>query len=150
LRWAALRLVSAGCMGVLSALMMRVMTGQIAAAPMALTLTPGLGPRRILEAMRQVEAVNEIFSLPLTAIEGLKFPAAAAQYIFEGKARAGAEQEWNRACEHGVQIVTFGCSQYPGSLKEIYDPPPVLWVRGDAGLLARPSIAIVGTRPTSA
>ena len=116
---------------------------------LALTLTPGLGPRRILEAMRRLDAPWQIFSMELTALEGLRFPATAAQYIFDGKARAGAEQEWNRACEQDVQIVSFGCSQYPAALKEIYDPPPVLWVRGDAGLLARPSIAIVGTRHPS-
>src|SRR5580658_9378249 len=113
---------------------------------LALTLAPGLGPRRILDAMRQLEAASQIFGLPLTAIEALKFPAAAAQYIFDGKARAAAEQEWARVHEQGVQLVTFGCAQYPERLKEIYDPPPVLWVRGNADLLARPSIAIVGTR----
>jgi DNA processing protein len=113
---------------------------------LGLTLTPGLGPRRILEAMRHLETPCQLFSLPLTALEGLRFPAGAAQYIFEGKARAAAEQEWTQAGKHAVQIVTFGCPQYPERLKEIYDPPPVLWVRGDAGLLARPSIAIVGTR----
>ena len=46
---------------------------------LALTMSPGLGPRRILEAMRQLEAASQIFGMPLTAIEGLKFPAAAAQ-----------------------------------------------------------------------
>ena len=102
-----------------------------------------------MQAMRQVEAPSQIFELPLTAIEGLKFPAAAAQYVFDGKARATAEQEWARAVEQGVQLVTFGCAEYPERLKEIYDPPPVLWVRGDAGLLAKPSIAIVGTRHPS-
>src|SRR5882762_2686207 len=56
---------------------------------LALTLTPGLGPRRILEAMRQLDAACQIFSLPLTGLESLRFPAAAAQYIFDGKARAG-------------------------------------------------------------
>ena len=116
---------------------------------LALTLAPGLGPRRIMEAMRQLVAPSQIFGLPLTAIEALKFPAAAAQYVFDGKARLTAEQEWARTCEQGVQLVTFGCPEYPERLKEIYDPPPVLWVRGDAGLLAKPSIAIVGTRHPS-
>jgi DNA processing protein len=116
---------------------------------LALILAPGLGPRRVLDAMRQLEAPSQIFGLPLTAIEGLKLAAAVAQYIFDGKARAAAEQEWARAQEQGVQLVTFGCPQYPERLKEIYDPPPVLWVRGDAGLLARPSIAVVGTRHPS-
>jgi DNA processing protein len=116
---------------------------------LALTLTPGLGPRRILEAMRRLAVASEIFSLPLTAIEGLRFPAGVAQYIFEGKARVAAEREWTRMQEHNVQLVTGGCAAYPERLKEIYDPPPVLWVRGNAGLLGRPSIAIVGTRHPS-
>ena len=113
---------------------------------LALTLSPGLGPRRILDAMRQLDAPSQIFELPLTAIEALKFPAAAAQFVFDGKARAAAEQEWARARDQDVQLVTFSCAEYPERLKEIYDPPPVLWVRGDAAQLARPSIAIVGTR----
>ena len=113
---------------------------------LALTLSPGLGPRRILDAMRQLDAPSQIFELPLTAIEALKFPAAAAQFVFDGKARAAAEQEWLRARDQDVQLVTFSCAEYPERLKEIYDPPPVLWVRGDAAQLARPSIAIVGTR----
>jgi DNA processing protein len=49
----------------------------------------------------------------------------------------------------GATIVSYGCAEYPERLKEIYDPPPVLWVRGDAGLLVRPSIAVVGTRHPS-
>jgi len=116
---------------------------------LALILAPGLGPRRVLDVMRQLEAPSQIFGLPLTAIEGLKLQASVAQYIFDGKARAAAEQEWARAQEQGVQLITFGCPQYPERLKEIYDPPPVLWVRGDAGLLAGPSIAVVGTRHPS-
>jgi DNA processing protein len=113
---------------------------------LALILTPGLGPRRILDAMRQLQSPSQLFSLPLTGLESLHFPAGAAQFLFEGKARAAAEKEWLLAAKHSVQIVTHGCPQYPERLKEIYDPPPVLWVRGDAGLLMRPSIAIVGTR----
>jgi DNA processing protein len=113
---------------------------------LALVLTPGLGPRRIVEALRRLDAPSRVFGMPLTEIEGLRFPAEAAQFVFYGKARAAAEAEAKRAAELGVGILTCGCASYPERLKEIYDPPPVLWVRGDAGLLARASIAIVGTR----
>ena len=58
---------------------------------LALVLTPGLGPKRIVDAMAQLDAPSEIFSLPLTGIEALRFPAQAAQFIFDGKARAAAE-----------------------------------------------------------
>jgi DNA processing protein len=113
---------------------------------LALALAPGLGPKRILDAMRQLETPSQIFALPLTSLEGLKFPAEAAQFVFDGKARAAAEQEWARVAAEGATIVTFSCPEYPERLKEIYDPPPVLWVRGEAHLLVRPAIAIVGTR----
>lgn len=116
---------------------------------LALALTPGLGPRRILEAMQQLEAPSQIFGLPLTEIEALRFPAMSAQFLFDGKARRVAEEEWASVIAQGGTIITYGCVGYPDRLKEIYDPPPVLWVRGDAKLLARPSIAVVGTRHPS-
>jgi DNA processing protein len=113
---------------------------------LALALSPGLGPKRILDAVDQLDAVSEIFTLPLTGLEALRFPAEAAQFIFDGKARQAAEAEWARVAAQGAAVVTFGCEQYPERLREIYDPPPVLWVRGPVELLSRPGIAVVGTR----
>jgi DNA processing protein len=109
-------------------------------------MSPGLGPKRILDAMRQLGAPAQIFTLPLTALEGLRFPAESAQFIFDGKARAAAEAETTRVAALGAAIVSYGCPEYPERLKEIYDPPPVLWVRGNVEILSRHSIAVVGTR----
>lgn len=113
---------------------------------LAMVMTPGLGPRRILDAARESGSPSRVLSLALTELEALNMPASAAQFIFEGKARAAAQAEWERVAAQGATIVSFGCQEYPERLKEIYDPPPVLWVRGDARLLARPGIAVVGTR----
>ena len=113
---------------------------------LALTLAPNLGPKRILDAVKELESASQIFALPLTALEGLRFPAEAAQFIFDGKARRAAGEEWARVAAQGATLVSYSCSDYPERLREIYDPPPVLWVRGDAKLLSRPAIAIVGTR----
>lgn len=113
---------------------------------LALALTPGLGPKRILDTVRELDAPSQALSLSLTDLEGLRFPSEAAQFIFDGKARKAAETEWAQVAAQGARIVTFFCAEYPERLKEIYDPPPVLWLRGDARLLGRPSIAIVGTR----
>jgi DNA processing protein len=113
---------------------------------LALAMSPGLGPKRIADAMLQVQTPIDILSLPLTTLEGLRFPAEAAQFIFDGKAHAAAEAELKRAAAENAAIISFDCPEYPERLKEIFDPPPVLWVRGDAKLLSRPSIAVVGTR----
>ena len=116
---------------------------------LALTLAPGLGPKRILDAVRLLDAPGQIFHISLTELESLKFPAPAAQFIFDGKGRESAEREWVQVVEHGGTICTFGCAEYPERLKEIYDPPAVLWIQGAVRLLKRPSIAVVGTRHPS-
>jgi len=116
---------------------------------LALTLSPALGPKRILDAMREFRNPSRLFELSLTDLEGLRFPAETAQFIFDGKARRAAEEEWERVAAQGAAILSYHCPEYPVRLREIYDPPPVLWVRGDVSLLNRPSIAIVGTRHPS-
>src|SRR5271168_1499486 len=76
-------------------------------------------------------------------------PAAAAQFCFEGKARAAAEDEFKRVAEAGGSVLTPEDAGYPERLREIYDPPAVLWIRGNVELLSRPGIAVVGTRQPS-
>jgi len=112
----------------------------------ALTLTPGLGPKRILKAAQTLPQLASLFRLSLTELESLNFPAPAAQFLFTGKARTEAERELVRMGEQKGVILTYGDEEYPERLREIFDPPPVLWVLGNVNLLARPSIAIVGTR----
>src|ERR1700751_2641741 len=68
---------------------------------MALTLTPGMGPTRIWRAMGLLESAERLFDASLTELEGLRMPAAAAQFVFEGKARAAAEDEMKRVREAG-------------------------------------------------
>ena len=113
---------------------------------LALAVTPGLGSKRVLDAVRQAGGAARVLALSLTELESLNFPGGAGQFIFEGRARQRAEAEWQRVAAQDARILSYGCREYPERLKEIYDPPPVLWVRGDVRLLARPSIAVVGTR----
>jgi DNA processing protein len=112
----------------------------------ALTLTPGLGPKRIIKAAQTLPDLSSLFRLSLTELESLNFPAPAAQFLFTGKSRTEAEREVVRMSEQKGAILTYADEDYPEQLREIFDPPPVLWVLGDVKLLARPSIAIVGTR----
>jgi len=116
---------------------------------MALMLTPGMGPTRIWKAMGRLGAAERLFEASLTELEGLGLPAKSAQFCFEGKARAAAEDEIKRVAEAGGRVLTPEDSEYPERLREIYDPPAVLWIRGDVTQLARPGIAVVGTRQPS-
>ena len=116
---------------------------------LGMVLTPGLGPTRIFRAMQAVGDAARVLELPLTELEGLKLPARSAQFIADGRALAAAEKEAKTVYDAGASFLTPDDEEYPERLREIYDPPAVLWVRGNAALLRRPGIAVVGTRSPS-
>ncbi|WP_255460672.1 DNA-processing protein DprA [Edaphobacter albus] len=116
---------------------------------LALVLTPAMGATRTWRVMEKLGEPERLFEASLTELEGLGMPAHSAQFVFDGKARAAAEDEWSRVVANGGAILTPYEKGYPERLREIYDPPAVLWIRGDVSLLSRPGIAIVGTRHPS-
>lgn len=113
---------------------------------LALALTPTLGPSRARKLVEHFESVENVFRASLTELEAAGLQAAAAQSIGTGKSHELAQEEMVRAAAAGAQIVALGDAEYPAALKQIYDPPVVLYVRGEAGVLSRAGIAVVGTR----
>jgi DNA processing protein len=113
---------------------------------LALILTPGMGPTRCTRAAQRLGGAEKVFVASLTELESVGMPAEAAQFCFDGRARAAAIEEAKRTTDAGAEFLTPEDDLYPGRLLEIYDPPPVLWVRGDARVLNMPGIAVVGTR----
>lgn len=73
-------------------------------------------------------------------------PAVSAQSLGTGKSLELAQLEVAKAAECGARIISLDDSWYPVRLREIYDPPVVLFVRGSVELLSKPGIALVGTR----
>ena len=123
--------------------------GEESLAWLALSLAPGMGPTRCGRAVQRLGAAGRMFAASLTELEGAGLPAEAAQYCFDGRAREAALDEIAKTKELGASLLTPADQDYPDRLLEIYDPPPVLWVRGDAKLLNRVGIAVVGTRQPS-
>jgi DNA processing protein len=113
---------------------------------LALTLTPGLGSTRCRQLVERLGGIDNVFHASLTELEATGIVAAAAQAIATGKSVAAAEEELLRAAGSGAEILTLDDDEYPSQLKEIYDPPAALFVRGDAAALSAPGIAVVGTR----
>jgi DNA processing protein len=113
---------------------------------LALALTPQLGPRRILRAIERSGGAAKILDMRLTDLEGLQFPAESAQFIADGQARSTAYQQLDELVKTSAGFLTYADEDYPERLREIFDPPPLLWLRGNGKLLQEPSIAVVGTR----
>jgi DNA processing protein len=113
---------------------------------LALTLTPGLGPTKSRKLAEHFGGPEGVFRASLTELEGSGIQAVSAQSLATGKSSELAREEMARAAELGVTIVSVDDPFYPPRLKEIYDPPLVLYVRGSVEVLTRHGVAMVGTR----
>src|SRR5271155_6057951 len=116
---------------------------------LALGLTPGLGARLAGKLLREFGSPEAVFAASLTALEACRISAEAAQAIRSQQPLSAAEKELARVRELGCRLLTWDDPEYPRRLREIYDPPPVLYLRGNPELLARHSISIVGSRKPS-
>lgn len=116
---------------------------------LALGLTPGLGARLAGKLLREFGSPEAIFAASLTALEACHISAEAAQAIRSQQPLRLAEKELARVRELGCRLLTWDDPAYPRRLREIYDPPPVLYLRGNAELLGEHSISIVGSRKPS-
>jgi len=113
---------------------------------LALALTPAMGPTRGRKLAEHFENIDDIFQASLTELEALNLQAQSAQHIALGKSLELAHEEFARANAAGIEIICRDDEVWPARLSEIYDPPLVLYVRGDRRVLSRPGIAVVGTR----
>ena len=111
-----------------------------------LALTPGVGARLAGKLLRQLGSPEAVFRASLTELEAQNLPAAAAQAIHSGEPLKQAEKEIAKAHQIGARLLTWDEPAYPHRLREIYDPPPLLYVKGNLDFLDRHSLAIVGTR----
>jgi DNA processing protein len=116
---------------------------------LGLALTPGLGARQAGKLLRTFGNPEAVFAASLTSLEAQRIPAAVAQAIHSQQPLKDAEKELAQAKQLGCRLLTWDEPAYPQLLREIYDPPPLLYVKGNADLLARHAIAIVGTRRPS-
>ena len=115
----------------------------------ALALTPGLGARMAGKLLREFGTPEAVFHASLTALEAQNLPALVAQAIHSKQPMSDAAKELAQVQQAGCTLISWVDPEYPHLLREIYDPPPLLYVKGNAGLLDKHAIAIVGTRRPS-
>ncbi|MGA8013197.1 MAG: DNA-processing protein DprA [Candidatus Acidiferrales bacterium] len=113
---------------------------------LALALTPGLGARTAGKLLREFGSPDAIFNASLTALEAQRLPAAVAQALHSRRPLSDAAKELAQVQAAGCRLLTWDEPEYPARLREIYDPPPLLYVLGNIELLNRHLISVVGAR----
>jgi len=113
---------------------------------LAIALTPGLGPTKARKLVEHFGSPEAVFRASLTELESTGIQAVSAQSLATGRSAELARDEIARAAAVGVAVISMDDPAYPPRLKEIYDPPLVLYIRGNPEILTKPGIAMVGTR----
>ena len=114
---------------------------------LSLYLAPGLGNilmARLLAVYGEPAAVLKSSPKELCQVPGIG--KKMAQRFNASALRRAADHELERAEQENVTILSWQDSKYPEMLRHIYNPPSVLYVKGDVELLSSFSIAMVGSR----
>ncbi|MCH8031522.1 MAG: DNA-protecting protein DprA [Bacteroidetes bacterium] len=116
-------------------------------ALVTLARVPGVGPGRIRSLVAVLGSGQAVLAAPLRrleAVEGVGRQTAEAIRKFEDDGTV--EKQFDAAERAGAELITMHDPRFPALLKQIYDPPPFLWVRGRLAPEDNQAIAIVGTR----
>lgn len=114
---------------------------------LTLYLTPGLGPggcKRLVDYFGGPRQVLEADFQDINRVAGLK--KAAKKALSQSSAYREAEKEIQKAHREGIAIITWDDQAYPELLRNIHNPPVLLYVKGDPTLLGYAGLGIVGAR----
>ncbi len=118
-------------------------------ARLRLHLLPELGPRRLRKLLSAFPDAASALSAPASAWRSLGLPASCAEprRSSEIRERASAALAWLEQPDR--HLLCWDDPNYPALLAELPDAPPLLFIAGDAALLDRPQLAMVGSRRAS-
>jgi DNA processing protein len=113
---------------------------------LAISLTHGLGPTKSRKLVEHFGSAEAVLRASLTELESTGIQAVSAQSLATGKSAELAREEIAQAAAADIALLSMDDPCYPPRLKEIYDPPLILRVRGNPEVLTKPGVAMVGTR----
>ncbi|MCB1616197.1 MAG: DNA-processing protein DprA [Pseudomonadales bacterium] len=122
---------------------------------LALQNLPGVGPVQANRLLDMAGSVSALFHAPKALLEtGMQGAGLAAWQAFQKNRAASklgqkAQSDQDYLFHNKIHLLTRSDEHYPFLLEQIVSAPPVLQIRGEAGLLRETQIAIVGSRKVS-
>jgi DNA processing protein len=116
----------------------------------ALNMTPGIGPRAAAKLLERFGSAEAVFGATRAELEQLRLLPEAVDSIVAQDLLERAELESEHVKLFGAEILILDDGVYPSLLREIFDPPITLYVKGEwEECFERPCVAIVGSRRSS-
>ena len=116
----------------------------------ALNMTPGIGPRAAAKLLERFGSAEAVYRATRAELEQLRLLPEAVDSIIARDLQDRAEAEIENVEKLGADLLILDDGVYPSLLREIYDPPITLYVKGAwEECLDQPCIAVVGSRRCS-
>jgi DNA processing protein len=115
-----------------------------------LSMVAGIGPARFGRLIERFGGAQAAWTAPPLELAEVGLDRRAVRSLLELRAKRDPEAEWRRLERLGVDVLTLEDAAYPPRLREIADPPPVLYVHGGLTLADEWAVAVVGTRRATA
>ncbi|MDE2688862.1 MAG: DNA-processing protein DprA [Chloroflexota bacterium] len=116
---------------------------------LALNRTSGIGRARFQRLESYFDSMEAAWSAGAAELRAAGLDRRAVRAVVDGRRTVDPDAEADRLLRSGVRALTWHDDEYPARLKEIYDLPPLLYVRGTLHPEDARSVAVVGTRNPS-
>ncbi|HET9603311.1 MAG TPA: DNA-processing protein DprA, partial [Gemmatimonadales bacterium] len=120
------------------------------AAYVALALTPGIGSARLQNLLASCGSATGALTAPAAFLGTVPGISAAAVTAIKQRRITDGEQVLAAAEKAGITVLTPADAEFPAQLREIPEPPELIFAAGRMELLARPAVAVVGSRDHTA
>lgn len=111
---------------------------------------PGIGRVRFNQIETYFDNLKSAWEAPASELRQARLEDSIVRAITAWRPRIALDEEMEKLKRFGVQALTWHDDAYPAHLKEIYDYPPILYVRGKMTAADDWSLAVVGTRRATA
>lgn len=109
-------------------------------------LIPGIGAATIARLIEAFGSLSTAWDADLAAFREAGVNQKSASRLIEQRDCIDLDKEWNRVQTAGVTLITLAEDSYPALLREIPNPPPVLYIKGEIRQEDETAIGVVGTR----
>ena len=113
---------------------------------LALRMVPGLGTLGTVKLLNKLKSPQAIFRSSASELEAAGLSPSQARNVATGCSFDDALTQQGKLLEIGAQLLTIQDLGYPQCLREIFDPPLILFALGNMSLINSFSLAVVGTR----
>ena len=113
---------------------------------LALRMVPGVGTLSTIRLLERFKTPQAIFRASPSELEAAGLTPAQARNVASGYSFDDAVDQQQKLLDLGAQLITIHDASYPQRLREIFDPPLLLFGIGRTVLLSSADIAVVGTR----